>query len=299
MKTIAYIDGEFIDLKEYAVQLEDRGYQMGDGVFETLRVYDGKCFAVKKHLERYRKNMRELSIPITDTDEELYRLFCEMIEKSGIQNGLLYFQLTRGTSPRKYKAPEPSLPHLNVILKEELVPTDLQEKGVRANFCEDIRWQRCDLLTLNLLPNVLAMTKLKNYYEGIFVREIDGKQIVTEGTKSNVFAVKGGVLWTHPVNNFILNGVTRSLVVKKLAEQVDLAVVEKPFDKKFLSSADEIFLTSTQDEILPVVQLGRDLISDGSVGEFTKQLQDAYKALVQKGIDDEEEETQPAKKSFS
>ena len=123
MKELAYIDGTFIDLKEYAVQLENRGYQLGDGVYETLRVYDGVCFGVKKHLERYRNSMRALNIPITDTDEELYNLFNEMIQKTEIKDGLIYFQLSRGTAQRSLQSPYPSLPHLNVIIRDTPVKT--------------------------------------------------------------------------------------------------------------------------------------------------------------------------------
>ncbi len=290
MKEIAYIDGAFIDLKEYAVQLEDRGYQFGDGICETLRVYDGKCFAVKRHLERYRRSMREMEIPITDTDPELYNLFNEMIEKSGIEDGLIYFQLTRGTAPRALAFPEPSLPHLNVILKDTPVHADWQEKGIRAAVVEDIRWLRCDINTLNLLGSVLAADQARKAgaQAAIFCRK-DG-DVVTEGHNANFFLVKDGVLWTHPADNLILSGVTRALIKDKLAPALNLTVVEKKFSPDFIMKAEEAFLANTEDEIVPVVAVGREPVGDGQPGETTRKLLGAYHELVKAGVDMDEED---------
>lgn len=289
MKELAYIDGAFIDLKEYAVQLEDRGYMFGDGVFELLRVYDGVCFAVKRHLERYQHSMRELSIPITDTDAELYELFNEMIEKSGIQNGLIYFQLTRGTAPRSGKFPEPSLPHLNVILRDTPVPTDWQQDGIRAELAEDVRWLRCDIRSLNQLGNVLAAEQAyrAKAQEALLYRK--EKNFITEGAESSFFLVKDGVLWTHPADNFIWNGVTRSLIKEKLAPQLDLTLVEKKFPPDFAFKAEEAFFASTANEIVPVVSIGQTPIGSGAPGEITRQILDALHDLIRVGVDQEEE----------
>ena len=130
LKQLAYYDGAFLPLDTYAVHLEDRGFQFGDGVFETIRVYAGKCFALKEHLERYRRSMRELSIPITDSDEELVGVFGELIEKTEIREGIIYFQLTRGTSPRAYLPPKINLPHLSVVIRDVPIHTDWQENGI-------------------------------------------------------------------------------------------------------------------------------------------------------------------------
>ena len=291
MKELTYIDGAFIDLKEYAVQLEDRGYQFGDGIFETLRVYDGKCFAVKRHLARYRRSMRELQIPITDTDPELYNLFNEMIEKSGIENGLIYFQLTRGTAPRAFEPPEPCLPHLNAIIKDTPPPTSWQSDGIRAALAEDIRWLRCDINSLNLLGSVLAADKARkmNAQAALLYRKDTGH--ITEGHDANFFLVKDGVLWTHPADHLILSGVTRSLIKDRLAPKLGLTMVEKAFTPEFARKAEEAFLSSTQGEIVPVIAIGRDPIGDGRPGEITRSLLAAYQELARIGIDlDEAEE---------
>ena len=212
MKQLAYYDGAFLPLDTYAVHLEDRGFQFGDGVFETIRVYGGKCFALEEHLERYRRSMRELAIPITDADAELVGVFYELIEKAEITDGVIYFQLTRGTSPRSYLPPKINLPHLSVVIRDVPIHTDWQENGIRAALVEDIRWLRCDIASLNLLGSVLAAeeARKKNAQKALFFRK--EKNTVTEGEDANFFVVKDEVLWTHPANEMILSGVTRSII---------------------------------------------------------------------------------------
>ena len=290
MNEIAYIDGAFIDLKEYAVQLEDRGYQMGDGVYEMLRVYNGTCFAIKRHLDRYRRSMRELSIPITDTDEELYHLFHEMIEKSGIKSGILYFQLTRGTATRCYTFPEPSLPHLNVILQNTSVRRDWQQSGIRADVTEDLRWLRCDIHSLNLLGSVLAAQEARRTGAQAALLYRKENNFITEGLDQNFFLVKDGVLWTHPADHFIRDGVTRSLIKDKIAPKLDLTLVEKKFSPEFLLKGEEAFFAGTENEILPVTAIGHTAIGDGQPGPVTKDILAALHTLIQEGVDHDDEE---------
>ena len=261
MKELAYFDGAFLPLDTYAVRLENRGYQFGDGVFETIRIYDGKCFALKEHLERYRRSMRELAIPITDADEELVGIFGELIEKAEIQEGIIYFQLTRGTSPRSYLPPKINLPHLDVIIRDVPIHTEWQEKGIRAALVEDIRWLRCDIASLNLLGNVLAAeaARKKNAKKALLFRK--EKNTVTEGEDSNFFVVK-----------------------EKLAPALGLTVVEKTLTPDFVKGAEEAFFTNTADEIVPVTMIDHDAIADGAPGEITKKLLAAYKEHVKKEL---------------
>ena len=284
MKELAYYDGAFLPLDTYAVHLEDRGFQFGDGVFETIRVYDGKCFALEEHLERYRRSMRELAIPITDADAELVGVFYELIEKAEITDGVIYFQLTRGTSPRAYLPPKINLPHLSVVIRDIPIHADWQEKGIRAVLVEDIRWLRCDIASLNLLGSVLAAeeARKKNAKKALFFRK--EKNSVTEGEDANFFVVKDEVLWTHPANEMILNGVTRAIVKEKLAPALGLTVVEKTLSPDFVKGAEEAFFTNTADEIIPVTMIDRDPIADGAPGETTKKLLAAYKEYVKKEL---------------
>ena len=284
MREFAYYDSAFLPLDTYAVRLNNRGYQFGDGVFETIRVYDGKCFALKEHLDRYRRSMRELAIPITDTDAELVGIFGELIEKTEITDGIIYFQLTRGTSPRDYTPPKINLPHLAVIIRDTQIHTDWQENGIRAALIEDIRWLRCDIASLNLLGNVLAAeeARKKNAQKALLFRK--EKNTVTEGEDANFFVVKDDVLWTHPANEMILSGVTRSIVKEKLAPALGLTVVEKTLTPEFVKGAEEAFFTNTADEIIPVTMIDRDAIADGAPGSVTKKLLSAYKNYVTKEL---------------
>ncbi|MBQ9378051.1 MAG: aminotransferase class IV [Schwartzia sp.] len=282
MKELAYYDGAFFGLETYAAHLEDRGHQFGDGVFETIRVYDGKCFALKEHLERYRRSMRELHIPITDTDAELVNNFHELIEKTGIRDGLIYFQLTRGTSPRAYEPPPLNLPHLAVIIRDTPMHTDWQQKGIRAALVEDVRWLRCDIGSLNLLGNVLAAheARKKNAQKALLLRK--EKNIITEGTDANFFLVKDDVLWTHPADHLILAGITRAIVKEKLAPALGLTVVEKTLTPDFAFGAAEAFFTGTEDEIVPITMIDRTPIGDGKPGETTKKLAVALREYIRK-----------------
>ena len=284
MKELAYFDGAFLPLDTYAVRLENRGYQFGDGVFETLRVYDGKCFALKEHLERYRRSMRELSIPITDTDAEMVGVFGELIDKTEIREGIIYFQLTRGTSPRSYLPPKINLPHLDVIIRDIPIHMDWQEHGIRAALIDDIRWLRCDIASLNLLGSVLAAeeARKKNAKKALFFRK--EKNTVTEGEDANFFVVKDEVLWTHPANEMILNGVTRTIVKEKLAPALGVTVVEKTLTPDFVKGAEEAFFTNTADEIVPITMIDRDPIGSGVPGELTKKLLAAYKKYVKEEL---------------
>lgn len=284
MKQLAYYDGAFLPLDTYAVHLEDRGFQFGDGVVETIRVYGGKCFALEEHLERYRRSMRELAIPITDADAELVGVFYELIEKAEIADGVIYFQLTRGTSPRSYLPPKINLPHLSVVIRDVPIHTDWQENGIRAALVEDIRWLRCDIASLNLLGSVLAAeeARKKNAQKALFFRK--EKNTVTEGEDANFFVVKDEVLWTHPANEMILSGVTRSIIKEKLAPALGLTIVEKTLTPNFVRSASEAFFTNTADEIVPVTMLDRDPIADGAPGEITRKLLAAYKEHVKEEL---------------
>jgi len=280
LKELGYFDGEFITLDTAKVRLEDRGYEFGDGIYEASRIYNGTSFALARHLERYRRSMRELQIPITDTDEEMIALHEELIQKSQIKNGTIYFQLTRGTAPRTHYFPEKMMPHLSMVIRESAVHSDWQENGIHASLEEDVRWLRCDIKTLNLLGNVLAKQSAhkKGYQEAILYRK--EANLITEGSSSNFFLVKDGVLWTHPLNNLILKGVTRSIIVEKCAPKFDLTIVEKAFSPEFAYSAEEAFVTSTTLEVTPVTFINRHQIGNGEPGKVTRQLLQAYHEII-------------------
>lgn len=282
MRPLGYFDGNIIELDEKAVGLEDRGYQFGDGIYEATMVYGGTCFALKRHMERAVYSLRELKIPIVYTFDELEEIHRALIKESQIENGVIYFQITRSTAPRNHCFPEKVMPHLAMTITPMRTPVELQESGIACITTEDLRWLRCDIKSLNLLGNVLAKQKAHeaNCQEAILVRK--DANLVTEGASSNAYLVKDGVVWTHPLNRLILKGVTRSILLEEIAPKLKIAVLEKAFTPEFAAGADEIFVTNTSFQVMPVTKLNAKPVGDGKPGEITRKLQAAFKEFVAK-----------------
>lgn len=279
---LGFFDGEFISLNERRVELEDRGYQFGDGIYEATHIYNGKCFALERHLARCRRSLRELRIPVTYMDEELTAIHNDIIEKSGIKDGSIYFQITRGIAKRTHYFPDKVVPLLSMTIREGKPNAKNQKKGIRCMFFEDIRWLRCDIKTINLLGNVLA--KQAGHEKGLqgTIQYRKDTNLVTEGSSSNFFIVKDGVIWTHPISNLILKGVTRSILVEEIIPKLGYTIVEKAFSPEFALTADEAFATSTSLEVTPVIEIDGKKIGDGKPGPVAASLLDAYHELIQK-----------------
>ncbi len=279
---LGFFDGEFISLNERRVELEDRGYQFGDGIYEATHIYNGKCFALERHLARCRRSLRELRIPVTYMDEELTAIHNDIIEKSGIKDGSIYFQITRGIAKRTHYFPDKVVPLLSMTIREGKPNAKNQKEGIRCIFFEDIRWLRCDIKTINLLGNVLA--KQAGHEKGLqgTIQYRKDTNLVTEGSSSNFFIVKDGVIWTHPISNLILKGVTRSILVEEIIPKLGYTIVEKAFSPEFALTADEAFATSTSLEVTPVIEIDGKKIGDGKPGPVAASLLDAYHELVQK-----------------
>lgn len=278
MGPIGLIDGQIIDLNENVINLEDRGYQFGDGVYEVTRVYNGRCFAFQLHMDRLFRSLRELRIPATYTVDELAEFHQRLIEESGIKEAGIYLQITRGVAPRAHGFPDSVVPKLTMSIRPANPNSALRESGATGIFVPDVRWLRCDIKSINLLGNLLAKQQAKDagVFEGIQVR--DG--IVTEGSSSNFFVVKDGVLWTHPLSNLILRGITRTVIVERLVQQLGLTLVEKAFDVAFVKKAEEAFVTGTTTEIMPFIQLDGAPVGDGKVGPVARKLHQALMEAV-------------------
>ena len=281
-ESVAMINGEFVDVNEPLIGMEDRGYQFGDGVYEVTHVYNGRCFAIEWHIERLFRSLRELSIPGIYTPEEIFNFHQAILDKSGFQEGAIYMQITRGTAPRTHAFPKLVAPCLTMTMRpgNRAQNAAQQEQGVKVITQPDIRWMRCDIKSLNLLGNVLSKQKAKEagVFEALLVRD-DGT--VTEGSSSNFYVVKDDVLWTHPVDNMILNGVTRRILMEKIITKLGIQVVEKNFNLDFVKTASEAFLTGTSTEVMPVIKINRDVVGTGEPGEMTRKIQHAYQELIQ------------------
>lgn len=279
MKELGLINGKLINMNEAIVSMEDRGHQFGDGVYEVTKVYNGKCFALRPHLERLYQSLRFIRIPATYTFEELAEFHEALIKESGIAEGAIYLQITRGTAPRVHSFPEQVVPCLTMSIRPaKPVNQEQREKGVKIILIPDERWLRCDIKSLNLLSNILGKQQAKEAgcYEAVMIRG----EHVTEGTSSNFFVVKDDVIWTHPATNLILKGITRSIVIERLAKELDLTILEKPFNASFMKGISEAFLSGTSTEIMPVTSIDGKVVHDGSVGPITRKLQLAYSRLI-------------------
>ncbi|CAD2074963.1 D-amino-acid transaminase [Phocicoccus pinnipedialis] len=273
---ISYYNGEFLEDDQVAVDYNDRAVYFGDGVYEVVRIYDNEIFTFEEHLERLVNSAKEIRIKI-DKDE-IRHIMIQMKEKNKLPNAALYIQVSRGIEGRTHLFPKEGVKPvvLSFINKIER-PVDAMREGVKVVTRDDYRWLKCHIKSLNLLSNTLLKQEAKDSGATEAILHRDGR--VTEGTSTNVFAIKDGVLHTHEANNLILNGITRQYVIK-LAQALDIPVKEEAFTVDFLKEADEVFITSTTQEITPVISVDEVNIGDGIAGEVTKKLQDAF----EKGI---------------
>ena len=283
MKELTYFNGEMVESGAKVVSLDDRGYCFGDGVYEVVRVYNGRAFAFSYHQDRLYRSMREMDIPVRMPPDELQELHEIMIEQSEITDGYIYLQITRGVTPRHHAFERSKLePQMYMFIKPITTDLGALQQDVKAITLPDERWARVDIKTLNLIPNILAQTKAekKGAYTAILVR--DG--IVTEGATSNVFVMKDGVCYTHPANHHILKGITRQLVVTRVAPTAGITIIEREFDEAFLKEADEIFFTDTIGGIIPITTLNREPVGDGKPGKAAKVLAEQLQHLMEEGL---------------
>ncbi|MCI1858642.1 MAG: D-amino-acid transaminase [Sporolactobacillus sp.] len=271
MSSILYQD-RIIPRHQGKVDIEDRGYQFGDGIYEAVHVYAGKLFLLGPHMKRLKRSASELRLQLPYGIDRLTELLQQLVEANHVNNGTVYFQITRGSAPRRHNFPEHSQPVVTGTAVSTIRNED-RTAGIRVCLADDIRWLRCDIKTLNLLGNVLANQKaIEQGYEEAILHRGD---IVTEGSSSNVFIVKDGHLLTHPADHFILNGITRQFVIG-LADQAGIPVDEQAFTTEELLGADEVFITSTGHEIAPVIEIDGHRFSNGSAGKVTRKLIDLF-----------------------
>lgn len=281
-ENLVLIDGEIMPMEEAFVDVNDRGHNFGDGVFELVPVYNGRCFALLPLMNNLFDSVISAKIPGVYMIEELVEFHENLIAATGLENCEIYTQITRGSAPYGLAYPEPSVPRLSMFA----VPVDREAlaekraKGVNVITEKDERWSRCDVNTLNRLPEVLAKQKatISRAFDAIFVR--DGK--ITESTEASFFIYKDGILWTHPENNFIHKNVVRRLLMERLSKDMDLQIIERPFDKEFALKADEAFLCGPRCEFMPVTKIDRGFVNGGKVGELVPKLQQAYTEFVAK-----------------
>lgn len=274
---LVFLNGRFINREDAKVDIEDRGYQFGDGIYEVIRIYNGKMFTVKEHLQRLIESAEKIKLTITYSIEELEEVLGNLVRENQLKLGIVYIQVTRGVSARNHLFPSDEKTTIVAYTKELNRPFESIKQGVKVKLVEDIRWLKCEIKSLNLLPNIMARQSAseEGCYEAIFHRG----SAITEGSASNICIVKNGVVLTHPANNLILNGISRQVVLKKCMEQ-NIDVDETTFTIDELFDADEAFLTSTTSEVMPILEVEGRKIGKGLVGNISKKLQAAFEAEI-------------------
>ena len=274
MQQTVFLNGRFLPIEEAYVPVLDRGFIFGDGVYEVIPVYSRHAFQLREHLTRLTQSLEGLRLENPYTGDQWQALVLELIEKNSPDDQSIYLQVTRGPAPRDHAFPKHAVPTVFIMSNPLLTPPESQVKqGVSAISANDIRWDRCDIKAIALLPNVLLrqMAVDVGAVETILFR--DG--ILTEGAASNIFAVEKNVLLAPPKDRHMLPGITYDLILE-LAEQLGILVNIGYFEEARIRAADELWITSSTKEILAIVSLDNQPIGNGQPGPVFHQMYQAY-----------------------
>ena len=277
MSRVAYVNGVYQRHSEATIHVEDRGFQFADGVYEVWSVFDGRLADFDGHMSRLARSLTELRIPIPMTAQALERVLKETIRRNRVRNGIVYLQVTRGTSPRDHAFPQDTPPSVIVTSKTiDLAKGEaLAAKGAAGVTMPDIRWGRCDIKTVGLLPNVLAKqaARDKGAYEAWMVDEMG---LVTEGSSTNAWIVdKNGKLRTRDTQANILKGITRTAIMTMIEEE-GIELDERPFSVDEAKEAKEAFFTAAGAFVMPAVSIDGVKIGDGKPGPIATRLRARY-----------------------
>lgn len=287
MSRIAYVDGQYLPHSAAQVPIEDRGYQFADGVYEVCAVFNARVLDEDPHLDRLERSLNEIRIPAPMSRRALSLAMAELVRRNRVRNGMLYLQVTRGVARRDHPFPRVVRPMVVMTAKSMDFSQVIARSatGVKVVTQPDLRWARCDVKTIALLPNVLAKQAARDAgaYEAWLV---DGEGHVTEGSSTNAWIVtRDGVLVTRALANDILPGVTRQGLMA-LARERQIRVEERSFSVAEAQAATEAFLTSTTAFAMPVVAIDDKRIGDGTPGPVTRKLIALYweKVMAETGL---------------
>jgi len=278
MDSIANLNGKQMPLADVMIPALDRGFLFGDAVYEVLRVYQGRLWLQEEHWQRLERSLEAIRITGVDLDRLRKRMLAT-IAAGPFLEATVYVQITRGVAPRTHTFPTNIAPLEFLYVKEFTDPfAATRQSGAAVITLPDIRWDRCDIKSTNLLANILAVQSAKEAgcQEALFYLP-DGT--LTEGTHTSFFGVLSGALLTAPTSPAILPGITRGLILR-LAYETGIPVREHVLKRDDLKRVSELFLTGTTSEILPIVRVDNEIIADGKPGPITHRLQEAYAKAV-------------------
>ena len=279
MPNIAYINSKYIEFKNAKVHIEDRGFQFSDSVYEVLKIINKKLIDFDYHFKRLKYSSSEINFNLKIYKKKLHQIFINLVKKNNLTNGIIYLQITRGIQPREHAYKKNLKPNIIIYTsrKNFNLPNN-NYKGFKAITYPDIRWGRPDIKTTSLLANILAASHASKLgaYESIFFKD----KKITEAAHSNVWIIKNKKIITHPANNEILKGVTRTVLIS-LIKSLKLDLIEREFTIKELYNSDEVFITSSGSLITPIVQVDKIKINNCKIGSITKSLAtNFYKAII-------------------
>lgn len=283
MREVAYVNGVLSSVEEAHVSIDDRGLQFGDGVYEVVRSYDGRLWALERHLTRLEQSLKAIWIE-NIAIEDIRTAVLKAYDASEIPNALVYFQVTRGISARDYLWHDGIQPTLIVTVRTLVEKSPINhERGVSVATHPEIRWGRVDIKSLNLLGNMIAKksARERGAYEAVFVTN---DSTMTEGASTSLFIVKDGRIITREKGNHILPGVTRDIVLECIVE-ANLSLDERPFSYDEMLSADEVLLTGTTFGVYSVVRVDETTIGGGTPGGVGRELARRYRQRVAEGRD--------------
>jgi len=271
---IVYFNDKYIPHDEVKISPFDRAFLFADGVYEAFRTYNGKLFRLDDHWERLKYSLSQLEIPLNDF-HQIENISTKLAEINNIKTEYsVYLQISRGVSfPRTHNYENNLTP--NVFAFAKPIKDNSKEKniGVKVILEEDLRWLRCDIKSTSLLPAVIANQKAirNNAFEAILFRD----DLITEGSHTNFFAVKDNKIYTAPLSNFILNGITRKVILE-LCKENKISFFEKYIKLNELKTFDEFFITGTTTEVTPVIQIDDWTVKDGKPGFITRKTQELF-----------------------
>jgi len=285
MSRIAYVNGRYVPHRTAAVHIEDRGYQFADAVYEVMLLRRGRLVDAAAHLERLERSLRELGIAMPMAPAALLHVLAETARRNLVEDGIVYVQVSRGVARRDHAFPSGARPAVVATARRLAAGSrKLLETGAQVISVPDIRWQRCDIKSVGLLPNALAKQRARE--AGAFEAwQVDGEGRVTEGTSTNAWIVDAdGRFVTRPADGSILDGITRLRLID-LARRAGYEVVERPFTLAEAQAAREAFLTSTTALVTPVVGIDERPVANGRPGSLTLALRGLYDDFLEAGGD--------------
>jgi len=274
---IAMLQDKILPVEKLEPAYLDRGIYFGDGVYDVVRSYNGKIFALEEHLDRFANSLAAIEIMGVDIDRIRSRVE-RAFDAAGISNAKIYFHITRGSAPRSHNWDDNLEPNFFLTVTELADDTETKTKGIAVSTHPDWRWKRCDIKSLNLLANVLARADAakKGCAEAILV---DESGLITEGAGSAFFAIFGRILQTTPLTANILPSITRKFAIEA-GKNIGLELIEKSLTPQQACCADELFIAVTTKDIVPVVKFDDKFIGDGKPGKYTKSLAQEFHSFT-------------------